>query len=271
MALERNVALGCIGISTILLALTFIVGGLGPLTVLVIALSVALATAGLVLFKYGYWIVPFLTKRVRVIEVIEEPYEISTSQDAVIKKIGSTYYASMFVHVKVYESTTEKSEEQKTAFMDLWERAVSSLKFVTKFCIASYAKDLTKYRNTIENKKAEAQLKLANERGKPEPSNAELDRIEREIAMWDNMLSKISGGQSPINQITYIMTCGQGPTPEMALAAVKNQANEIKSTISTTLNAEVAVLTGDDLRRCFEWEYMLPPLIREEAGARQEV
>jgi len=59
------------------------------------------------------------------------------------------------------------------------------------------------------------------------------------------------------------MTTGEGATEDMALAAAKNQANEIKSTISTTLNAEVAVLTGDDMKRCFEWEYLMPPVVRE--------
>jgi hypothetical protein len=266
LQMERNVALGCMGVGLIMLALTFIVGGSEFLTLIAAGSAAAFSTAGLLLFKYGYWIVPFLTKRVRVIDVIEEPYEMSTTQDAIVKKVGNTYYASMFVHVKVYESTTEKSEEQKIAFMDLWERALSGLKFVTKFCISSYTKDLTRYRSTIESRKADAQLRLANERGKPEPKESELDKIEREIAMWDNMLSKISAGENPITQVTYVMASGQGPTPEMALADVKNHANEIKSTISTTLNAEVAILSGDDMKRCFEWEYMLPPLIKEEAS-----
>lgn len=268
MGMERNIALACIGIGTILLALTFLISGLWSTASFILILAPIFATAGLLLFKYGYWIVPFLTKRVRVIDVLEEPYEFSPSQDAVIKKIDNTYYASMFIHVKVYESTTEKSDDQKAAFMDLWERAISGCKFVTKFCISSYAKDLTKYKGIIENKKAEAQLRLANERGKPEPNEITLGTIEREISMWDNIVSKISTGDSAITQITYIMTCGQGPTPELALAAVKNQANEIKSTISTTLNAEVAVLTGDDMRRCFEWEYMLSPQIREESSSQ---
>jgi len=264
MPAERNMTLAAFALSAILVVLIFVGGGLGGLTPLLLIASVALSCAGLLIFKYGYWIVPFLTRRVRVIDVIEEPYEVTPTQDAVIKKIGSSYYASMFIHVKIYESSTEKSEDEKRAFMDLWERAVSSMKVVTKFCLMSYTKDLSKYRTIIENKKAEAQLKLANERGKPDSDKFQIDTLEREISMWDNMISKLSTGDPPVSQVTYIMTTGQGPTSEMAVAAVKNQANEIKSTISSTLNAEVAVLTGDDMRRCFEWEFMLPPMIREE-------
>lgn len=267
MPVERNIALACFAVSAALVVLIFIGGSLGGLTTGLIILAGALSTAALLIFKYGYWIVPFMTRRVRIIDVIEEPYEITPTQDAVVKKIGNNYYASMFIHVKIYESTTEKSEEEKFAFMELWERAVSSLKSVTKFCLSSYTKDLSKYRTIIENRKAEAQLKLANERGKPEPSKPEIEKLERAIAMWDNIFSKLSSGDNPISQITYIMATGQGPTADMALAAVKNEANEIRSTISTTLNAEVAILTGEDMRRCFEWEYMLPPLIRETLGA----
>ena len=266
MPAERNIALICFAVSGALVVAIFVAGALfGGLTPIVVALAAALSTAGLITFKYGYWIVPFLTRRVRMIDVIEEPYEITPTQDAVIKKIGNTYYASMFLQVKIYESTTEKSEEEKFAFMDLWERAVASMKMVTKFVLISYVKDLSKYRAIVENKKAEAQLKLADERGKPQEDKQKIETLEREVAMWDNLLSKLSTGENPIAQMTYVMTTASGPTPEMALAAVKNQANEIKSTIATTLNAEVAVLTGEDMRRCFEVEYIAPPLIREEA------
>lgn len=262
---EKTIALALFALSAALVIFISMVGGLGQITVLIIMIAAALPTIGLILFKYGYWIVPFLTRRVRVINVIEEPYWITPTQDAVIKKVGNTYYASMFVHVKIYESTTEKSSEEKDAFMDLWERAVSSLKFVTKFCFNSYVKDLSKYKEIIEARKADAQLRLANEKGKPEPNKSTIDTIDKEIAMWDNITSKLTVGDSPISQITYIMTTGQGATEDIAMAEVKNQANEIKSTIATTLNAEVAVLTGDDMRRCFEWEYLIPPVIREES------
>jgi hypothetical protein len=267
LPMERNIALVCFGISIALVIIIFVTSAtLGSIIPFLVLAATALSTIGLITFKYGYWIVPFLTRRVKVIDVIEEPYEITPTQDAVIKKIGNNYYASMFIHVKVYESTTEKSNEEKFAFMELWERAVSGLKTITKFCLSSYVKDLSKYRGILENKKADAQLKLANERGKPEPDKLEVEKLAREIAMWDNLLLKLSTGDNPISQVTYIMTTGQGPTAEMALAAAKNQANEIKSTISTTLNAEVAVLTGEDMRRCFEWEEMLPPIIREVAA-----
>lgn len=264
MGKERQLTIALLAISAVLLVLIFITGGFGSINAILIIAASFCATSALIVYKYGYWIVPFLTKKVRVIDVIEDPPEIAPSQDAVIKRTAEKYYASVFLHVKIYDSVTEKSDDEKEAFMDLWERAVSGLKFVTKFTITSIVKDLTKYRESMEGKKAEVQLKLAGEREKPNADQILLEKYEREIAMWDSMLSRLSIGDRPISNFAYIMTTGSGSTPEQALAVVKAQANDIKSTISTTLGADVALLAGEEMRRCFDWEYMIPPVFREE-------
>ena len=254
MGKERQITVALLVLSGVLLAILFITGGFGQLNAIIIIAAAFCATSALVIFKYGYWIVPFITKKVRVIDVIEDPPE----------RIADKYYASVFLHVKIYDSVTEKSDDEKQGFMDLWERAVSGLKFVTKFTLASIVKDLTKYEESIEAKKAAAQLKLAGEREKPDADPTLIERYEREIIMWDSMLSRISVGDKPISNFVFIMTTGSGTTPEQAQAVAKAQANDIKSTISTTLGVEVALLTGEEMRKCFDWEYMVPPVIREE-------
>jgi len=264
MGKERQISAALLAVSGVMLLITFMTGGFGQINAIIIIVVAFLAMSSLIVFKYGYWIIPFLTKKVRIIEVIEDPPEITPGQEAVVKKIGDKYYASVFLHVKIYDSVTEKGEEGKEAFMELWERAVSGLKFVTKFTIASIVKDLTRYRESIEAKKASAQLKLAGEREKPNPDQNLIEKYEREITMWDNMVSKLSIGDKPISNFAFIMTTGAGSTPEQALAVAKSQANDIKSTISTTLGVEVAMLVGEEMRRCFEWEYMVPPVFREE-------
>jgi hypothetical protein len=266
MGKERQITTAFLAASGALLLLIFITGGFGQFTAVVVIVASFSATASLVTFKYGYWIVPFITKKVRVIEVIDEPPEIAPGQDALIKKIGGKYYASQFLLVKIYESVTEKSEEDKEVFMDLWERAASGLKFVTKFTVSSIIKDLTKYKESIDARKAAAQLNLASERDKPTPDQILIEKYEREITMWDNMVSKLSIGDKPISNFAYIMTTGSGSTPEMALVVAKAQANDIRSTISTTLGVEVTLLTGDDMKKCFDWEYIIPPVFKEEVG-----
>ena len=121
----------------------------------------------------------------------------------------------------------------------------------------------SKKRRDIETKKYEAQLKLAKEREKPEPDVLMIDKLEHEIAMWEKELDKISKGEKPMNAIMYIMTTAVGVSKEAAMAAAESQANEIRASVSNALNAKVEILKGEDMLRCYEWEYMIPPSYAE--------
>ena len=63
------------------------------------------------------------------------------------------------------------------------------------------------------------------------------------------------------------MTTATGVTKESALAAAQNQANELKATISNALNTEVVQLAGEEMMKCYEWEYFLPPTQAEFESA----
>ena len=39
--------------------------------------------------------------------------------------------------------------------------------------------------------------------------------------------------------------------------------NEIRGTVGTALNAEVVPLTGEDMKRCFDWEYTVQSIGKE--------
>ena len=41
-------------------------------------------------------------------------------------------------------------------------------------------------------------------------------------------------------------------------AAAAAQANELRATISNSLNVQVDLLNGDEMLRCFQWEVMIP-------------
>jgi hypothetical protein len=214
------------------------------------------------IFRYGYLLIPFFTKFAHIVE-IRDAFEIPPGQEAIIKKVGSTYYASAFLFVRIYESVTDKTIDENQIYTEYFERAISSVKFVVKFSMMVYVKDLSKYREDIETKRAEAQLKLAREKEKPEPDVLRMDKFEREVAMWDAHLSRISSGVKPMGSVCYMMTSAQGVSKEAAMAAALNQASELKATVSNALNAEVNMVTGEEMRKCFEWEFFLPTSQKE--------
>ncbi|MEM2963143.1 MAG: hypothetical protein QXW70_01640 [Candidatus Anstonellales archaeon] len=238
-------------------------GGGGPLS-LIGGIFAGLGAVGAIAFyKYGYVLFPFLTSGARIVQITDTGYEIPPEQDAILKKVGSTYYASMFLGVRIYESTTDKTPEENIIYSEYFERAISSVRFVTKFCLLIYLKDLNEFREKMETKYAEAQLRLSRERDKPEPDILKIDRYEREVAMWENQIAKLTRGIKPMGCVAYVMTTATGVSKEAALAAVKSQANEIRATVSNALNVDVIVLTGEEMKTCFDWEYMIPPNEKE--------
>jgi hypothetical protein len=215
------------------------------------------------LYKYGYVIVPLVLQRGNVVQIMEGGYEVPPSNDVVLKNVGGIYYASKYLGVRIYESASEKTMDENIVYSEYFERAVSSVKYVTKFAMMVYMKDISDHRSRIETKHAEAQLRLARERDKPEPDVLRLDRFEKEVAMWEGQINKLTRGIKPMGLVSYIMTTAVGVSKEAAIASANAQANELRATISNALNVQVDLLQGDEMLRCFQWETMIPPTPQE--------
>ncbi|MFH1471041.1 MAG: hypothetical protein ABIF01_04795 [Candidatus Micrarchaeota archaeon] len=251
-------AYGCMGVGVFCIVLAMN----NQLNIITAPLAGLFVMGSLAIYKYGYILVPLITKGLRIVE-IRDGYEIPPGQEAIVKKVGGTYYASAFLFVRIYESVTDKTMDENQVYTEYFERAISSVKFVAKFSMMVYVKDLTKYRENIETKRAEAQLRLAREKEKSEPDVLRIDKFEREVAMWDGQLARISTGVKPMGAITYIMTTAQGVSKEAAIAAALNQGSELRATVSNALNCEVNLVTGEEMRKCFEWEFFLPSSEKE--------
>ncbi len=242
---------------------TFVSGG-NPIVMFISAVLCLVGAVGAVgFYKYGYVLVPFITQRANIVQIMEGGYEIPPSNDVVLKNVGGVYYASKYLAVRIYESASEKNMDENIVYSEYFERAISSVKYVTKFAIMVYMKDVSDYRTRIETKHAEAQLRLARERDKPDPDVLRLDRYEKEVAMWEGQINKLTRGIKPMGVISYVMTTAVGVSKEAASAAASAQANELKSTISNALNVQIEPLTGEEMLRCFQWEVMIPPSPQE--------
>ena len=219
------------------------------------------AIIAVLLYKYGYYIIPAITKFTNVVQVTDTGYEIPPSQDVILLKSGNIYYATAFLGVNIFESAIENTQEQNIIYSEYFERAISTIKYAAKYSMMVYVKDISDYRMKVETKRAEIQLKLSREREKPDPDVLKIDRYEKELSMWNAEVQKLSRGYKPMAAVAYVMTTATGITKEAAVASVRNQASELRSVISNAMNVEIAQLSGDEMLRCFEWEYMLPTTI----------
>lgn len=254
----RYVTYGALGLCLMGALGAFISGG-GVLAPIAAILCVIGGVSAVLVFKYGYFILPLLTKQGNVVQIMEGNYEIPPAQDVILKHVGGIYYASAYLGVRIYESTTDKSSEENMVYSEYFERAISSVRFPAKFAMMVYVLDLTKHRQKWETKHAEAQLRLAREREKPDPDVLKLDRYEKEVSACEQQLARLISGLKPMGALTYVMTTATGLSKEAATAGAKSQANELRATIANALNVEVVPLQGDEMLRCFDWEHIIPP------------
>ena len=246
------IAIGFVG------ALFALIGGGGLLSLIGGLLAGAGSLFGVLFWRYGYIMIPLVTERTRIVMMTDTGYEIPPTQDVIVKNNAGVFYASSFLGLKIFESATEKTNEENMAYNQFFERAISNIKYVTKVAYLLYVEDVGEKRKTIEAKRAEAQLRLARERDKPQPDVLRIDKYEREVAIWDIQLTKLIKGVKPMGVIAYAQTTAVGLSKDAAVAGARSQANELKTVLANALNVEVNVLTGDEMLRCFEWDKFFP-------------
>jgi hypothetical protein len=190
---------------------------------------------GVLIWKYGYIIIPLITQRTNIIMIDKMGYEVPSGQDVITREANGVYYASVFLGLKIFESTTEKSTEETIAYSQFFERAISNIKFVTKIAYMLYVEDIAEKRKTIEAKRAEAQLRLARERDKAQADVLRIDKYEREVAIWDMQLQRLIKGVKPMGVTAYAQTTAVGLSKDAAIASARSQANELRTLLANAL------------------------------------
>jgi hypothetical protein len=244
-------------------ALFSLIGGGGIFSIVGAVLAGTGSLFGVLFWRYGYIMVPLITERAKIVMMSDLGYEIPPSQDVVVKNANGVFYASAFLGLKIFESATEKTGDETITYNGFFERAISNIKYVTKVAYMLYVEDVGEKRKLIETKRAESQLRLARERDKGQPDVLRIDKLEREVAVWDSQLTKLIKGVKPMGVIAYAQTTAVGLSKDAAMASARSQANELKTVLANALNVEVVSLTGDEMLKCFEWEKFFPMTAQE--------
>lgn len=219
-----------------------------------VAFSAAMFFLSIVIWKYGYLLMPAITKATNIIEV-RNSYEVAPTRDYIIKKTENGYYAAKFLEIRFYESTMDKEEGHKNLMFESFEKAISSLKYIVKISLLISAIDLSKHIDDIKTKRSTAESKKAKY---SRESSEETVRLDREIAMWNRLLDRITHGERPIELIAFASTTSFGLTKEEAVSKVRRQSKEVKTILSSALGSDVLELVDRDMLRCFEWDLIFP-------------
>lgn len=254
MLTNKRMASGVVAVQLVLLAVLLLYPSV--IVAFAAALSFLLAAA---VWRFGFIIKPVLTKKANIIEGFGK-YEIPSSQDVIVKKEGDRYFATSYLLIRFTQSSTEKTPEQISIMKQSYERSISSLNYVCKISNMVCPVDLTPYVDRIKETRSKAEARLSELSSLPSSANqgGEMSRLKREIESCESQLERIQAGERPMRMLNFAMTCASGHSKEDAIMKAKAQAAELKTVIASTMDSEVEALGGDELKRCFEWDYMLP-------------
>ncbi len=217
-------------------------------------ISSMLFLLSLALWRYGYLFIPAITKATNIIEV-RGSYEIPPARDCILKKTSSGYYATKFLEVCFYESSIDKNQDEKKVMFESFEKAISSLKYVVRITLMVSALDLSKHVEDIKTKRSSAETKKSKSSS---TGSDEMIRTDREIAMWNRLLDRITQGERPVELIAFSSTTAFGLTKDEATSKVSRQAKELKTILSSSLGCDVGELSDLDMLKCFEWDFFFP-------------
>jgi hypothetical protein len=211
------------------------------------------------IWRFGFLIKPILAKHSHLVEGFGK-YEIPPSQDVIVKKIGNMYYATAYMLVRFTQSASEKTPDQIYVMRQSYERALSSLNYVYKLSNMVCPIDLTPYVDSIKERRSKAEARVSELTSIPPSSStgSEIALLKREIDSCEKQLAKIQAGERPMQVLNVAMTCASSHSKDEAISKAHSQSAEMRTVIGSTLDTEVSLLKGDEMKRCFEWEYALP-------------
>jgi hypothetical protein len=181
-----------------------------------------------------------------------DDYELVPSQDVLLKRTPTGYVAVAYLGVQLRESSSAKDASGKALLIDLFERAISSMRYTVKLSVmvcpldlSDYADKLTERRSLAEHKKAQLSSRKKSD---------EAARLEREIDSYSQQLRRLTGGERPMQVVAFASTSAEGLTREEALSRVRAQASETAAVLSNSLSCHLWPLSGEELLMASEWE-----------------
>ncbi len=260
MQIKILVLMAFLGVSAVFIALSAALPGGGVMDVVKLILLAIGLLFDVVAFAsrfYTYMLVPAIKQRSNNIVLSdEEPYTISPSADSIMHKDGDTFVATVYVAIPLYRSATEMSDNEKMDFSRQVSRLVGVSRDTVRFTSELYVMNKDAYiqtlKDTINSLENEA-VALTNKKGQAK----ELDRTKGKLSMWHSMLDNIEKAQS-LELITYAAISAKGTKEFEAVSIAQQRAREVMSGIGSVFGVTPSVVTGQELLKFIEPEYLIP-------------
>lgn len=224
-------------------------------------LAIFFALLGFFMKFYSYMAGPILAaikKGAKEIIINEkEPFVLAPNGNAILKEEGGYFYATVFVRLPVYNSSTEMDDNEKLDFSNIFSKAISMsknpIKITTQLNILDKDEYVEKVREKLNNAEIRYNTVTSNKDSKPQ----EVERVKGEVTMWHNLLDNILGVDSFI-PISYIAVTAIGGNEEEATSMALQRANEIIAGVNSLYGVVANIITTPELFLLIEPDRMIP-------------
>lgn len=220
---------------------------------------------------YSYLFNPILKMKNRTAVIDdEEPFYMSSGENAIVVRRANAVYATSFIRIPVYRSSTEMTDEERLGFAESFARVTSISKYPIKIASQLYVIDKDEYIGRITAKLNDAQTRYNMLVNDAKTSKEMMHRVEGELTMWHNLFDSVSRAHSQA-QVAYAMVSAVGGTEEEATGIAQQRAEEIAAGISTSLGVVASVVHGSEILVFIEPDHMIPPTTISEMMRRESV
>ncbi len=219
---------------------------------------------------YLYLIVPIMQQRTNNIVLSNaDAYWFSTSMDSIITKQGDDFIATVYISIPLYKSASEMSDEEKINFSMQVSRLVGLSKDPTRYTTEMFVMNKDNYIQTLRDKISEVETKESEIMQKAEKGIG-LERVRGELSMWRNILDKATKTQS-FELSSYVTVSALGGKEFEAVSNAQQKAREMISGIGAIFGVSPIVITGQDILKYVEPEYLIPfSTVSEEISRKIE-
>ncbi len=232
-------------------ALAVLLAILVPGAPLVAPLGVFFLLITYLIYRWSHIYVPMFMGK-RVIRT-KDAFSFSPAHDAVVRKEGEDYIATIYLALDVYETMTAKSENQIYDYAGYFERVLSSFNDPIKISTILYESDMSRYLDELHQLKGDVEMKIANAK-----SEREREVLEREKIMWEKRIESLyKYPKKPLSVYYVVSVSAKGYSVDSAVAAARNRASEVKAVFSSGLSLSVSELAGKKMDFCYSLEGMV--------------
>lgn len=220
---------------------------------------------------YTYLLVPIIQQRKRnIILSNEDPYWFSTSMDAVIRKKSDDFVATVYISIPLYKSATEMSDEEKIEFSMQVSRLIGLSKDPVRYTAEMFVMNKDAYIQSLRDRISEVETEESDIMQKTPVEPSKIARIKGKLSMWNNILDKVVRTQS-YELGSYVTVSALGTKEFEAVSLAQERARELISGIGAIFGISPIIITGKDILKYIEPEYLIPfSTVNEELSKKIE-